>query len=467
MNQSVIIHILKECNLACSLCYACSPKRLNPIQENEVENLVKRGFLIEPEQLTKTISEIPKNYDIFLRGGEVSLYPNWDSLFLSFAKTGHKINIDTNGQWIPKSEEETNERFFEILKKLKHKNITIYLSCDKWHEEKDSHIKERTKIFIKYAEKYGLNFFIFATGIKEKELKEYYKNLNIDFSKVRFNPYIYKLGRRKNDKNAVEYSEHKENEVLVIDSNGNTYSDLQSCAEKNSILMLGNIKDYSANKLIEKSLTKEAWKSTIPANDLDKHMLATKQVLANAKILQNIIGDFPINDMKILVPGCGTGQIFNYLNPTIFSDSNLIFTDINKEYLEKLDLRLKKFQKISYKIIKDDIENTKIQEQFDSCILILILEHIDWEKAIKNILNFGVKSFYIIIQKQDKNKQTVTSYKDIPKSITKFSTIAKSHLISASEIEQYFKKEGFNLLRECGEKVINNKEMVGLYFSRK
>jgi len=125
--------------------------RLNPIQINEVENLVKRGILIEPKQLTKTISEIPKNYDIFLRGGEVSLYPNWDNLFLSFAKAGHKINIDTNGQWIPKSEEEINDRFFEIIKNLKHKNITIYLSCDKWHEEKDLHIKEKTNIFIKNA----------------------------------------------------------------------------------------------------------------------------------------------------------------------------------------------------------------------------------------------------------------------------------------------------------------------------
>ena len=103
-----------------------------------------------------------------------------------------------------------------------------------------------------------MDFFIFATGIKENELKEYYKDLNIDFKKVRFNPNIYKLGRRKNDKNAVEYSEYKENEALVIDSNGNAYSDLQSCAEKNSMLMLGNIKDYSTNELIEKSLTKEA-----------------------------------------------------------------------------------------------------------------------------------------------------------------------------------------------------------------
>jgi MoaA/NifB/PqqE/SkfB family radical SAM enzyme len=252
MKRSVIIHILKECNLACNLCYACSPQRLDPIQSIDVEKLVKRGFLIEPHQLSKTILEIPKKYDIFLRGGEVSLYPDWDSLFLSFAKAGHKINIDTNGQWIPKSEEEINERFFEILKNLSHKKITIYLSCDKWHEEKDPYIKERTKIFINHAEKYGLNFFIFATGIKEKELKEYYKDLNIDFNKVRFNPHIYKLGRRKNDKNAVEYSKYKENEVLVIDSNGDTYPDLQSCAEKRSTLMLGNIKINSTQELIEK-----------------------------------------------------------------------------------------------------------------------------------------------------------------------------------------------------------------------
>jgi MoaA/NifB/PqqE/SkfB family radical SAM enzyme len=258
MNKSIIIHILKECNLACNLCYACSPKRSNPIQNNEVENLVKKGFLIEPNQLSRTISEIPKEYDISLRGGEVSLYPNWDSLFYLFAKNNHKIIIDTNGQWVPKSEKETDNRFFEILQNLKHKNITVYFSCDKWHEERDVFLKERTKIFIKYAEKYGLNFFIFATGLQESTLKEYYKDLNINSNKIKFNPYIYKLGRRKNDENAVEYQDHKENEILVIDSNGDTYPCLQSCSEKNSILKLGNIKTDSIIDLIEKSLAKEA-----------------------------------------------------------------------------------------------------------------------------------------------------------------------------------------------------------------
>ena len=174
--------------------------------------------------------------------------------------------------------------------------------------------------------------------------------------------------------------------------------------------MLGNINDYSANKLIEKSLTKGAWKSTIPANDLDKHMLITKQVLANGKILQKMIGDFPINDMKILVPGCGTGQIFDYLNPTIFYDSNLIFTDINKEYLEKLDSRLKKYQKISYKIIEDDIENTKIKEQFDSCILILILEHVDWEKAILGKIKANMKIVIVTFLNTEFMDIIVTQY---------------------------------------------------------
>lgn len=467
MNQSVIIHILKECNLACDLCYACSPKRLTSIQDNEVESLVKKEFLIEPKQLTKTIAEIPKKYDIFLRGGEVSLYPNWSSLFLSFAKEGHKINIDTNGQWVPKFEEEVDENFFEILKKIKHKNITTYLSCDKWHEEKDMHLKKRTKIFIKYAEKYGLNFFIFATGLKKEELKEYYKDLNIDFKKVRFNPNIYRLGRRKNDRNALKYLDRRENEVFVVDPKGDAYSDLQSCSKKNSILRLGNIKDYSANELIEKSLTKEAWKSIISAEDLDKHMIKTKQIQANTKILQNMINDFPISKMKILVPGCGTGQVFEHLDLTLFSGSQIIFTDINKKYLEKLNQRLKKFRKISYSVTMDDIENTKIKKHFNSCILILVLEHIEWKKVIKNILNFGVSSFYVIIQKQNKNKQTITSYRDMPKSITKFSTIARTHLIDNLEIKQYFKKEGFDLLKKYNEKVLDNKKMVGFYFSKK
>jgi len=160
-------------------------------------------------------------------------------------------NVDTNGQWVPKLEEEINEKFFEILKNLKHKNIIVFFSCDKWHEERGRFLKKRTKIFIKYAEKYGLSFFIFATGLKEKELKKYYKDLNIDFRKVRFNPNVYKLGRRKNDNNAVKYSKYKENEVLAIDSNGDAYPCLQSCFEKNAIFKLGNIKTDSVKSLIK------------------------------------------------------------------------------------------------------------------------------------------------------------------------------------------------------------------------
>jgi len=819
MHKSVIIHILNECNLACNLCYACSPKRLDPIKKDEIEDLVKKGFLIKPSQLSKTIFEIPKKYAIYLRGGEVSLYPNWDDLFLSFAKSGYKINIDTNGQWVPKSEKEINKQFYEILKNIKHQNITIYFSYDKWHEKKDKHLKERTKIFIKYAKKYELNFFIFATGLQKKELREYYKDLNLDFKKeVRFNPNIYKLGRRKNDPNAVEYCNYKENENLVINPNGDVYPDLQASSEKNSTLKLGNIKlnsigeiltcvnntncnnckfkiPFQTKKDLEKNIllkgwgftpqeienawncgkllnasietsnicdlnceycfrqetdqitkkrlpgeisleqtykiiddvtelgaksiyiigagepllddnlknilkyiaekniipiistngsqinekwirvfqkynvsiviklnsfnsafqdelanrkgyakkrdkglslllkagfnkpikdkdyqtrlainsivcqknkkeildifkycrdnnimpimstfipagktehctdleislkeflelskktrkldkkyginykrllpylggvpcsqngkasiyitilgdiyecpgqqhdygninstsvkkvfnkikedeanfdfgcppritywkntnqliddfkdSKKAWKSTIPADDLDKHMLATKQVQANVKILEKMLNDFPIKEgTNILVPGCGTGQIFDYIDINLFSNYHLTLTDINKEYLKKIDQRFKKNQKISYKIIEDDIEIPKIQQKFDSSILILVLEHIEWKKALENILNLGVNSVYIIIQKQDKNKQIVTSYKNIPKSITKFSTITKSQLIDEHKIKQYFKKNGFNLLKSYSEKIMDNREMIGLF----
>lgn len=32
--------------------------------------------------------------------------------------------------------------------------------------------------------------------------------------------------------------------------------------------------------------------------------------------------------MKILIPGCGTGQIFDYLDFNLFSGSQLIFTEL-------------------------------------------------------------------------------------------------------------------------------------------
>jgi len=473
MRNAIIIHILKECSLACNLCYFSSPKRSNPIKKSEIGDLVRKGLLIHPKDLTRFVNKIPKNYEIFLRGGEVSLYPNWSSLFFSFAKNGHKITIDTNGQWIPKNEKEISNRFFEILKELKHKNITIYLSVDRWHEEKDPFLKSRTKIFLKYAEQYGLNFYIFSTGLKEYEFKNYYGDLNINFHKIKLNPNIYKLGRRKNDPTAIEYCDFKENEILVIDSNGDAYPCLKSCSEGNFELKLGNIKEDSINNLISKSkqvdcnscINRRIWKKVIPANYLDKHMLAIGQAETNAKIIEKFLKDFPLKSKaKILVPGCGTGQLFDYINRDIFENIHLTFTDINKEYLEKLKIRLRKFQKIKYDIWEDDIENTKIKQNFDICIIILLLEHVNWKKAIANIFNFNPKSIFFIIQKQNKNKQIITKYKNIPQSIIEFSKTVKTQVVSEIELSSYLLKEGFNLIKRYEQKVINNKSMVGMFF---
>lgn len=212
---------------------------------------------------------------------------------------------------------------------------------------------------------------------------------------------------------------------------------------------------------------KRAWKSIIPAEDLDKHMAAVGQAQANAKILQKMLIDFPIEPKtNILVPGCGTGQIFDYLDVSLFKDFNLIFSDINKEYLNKLDQRLKKIQKINYKIIEDDIETIKIRNRFDSCIIILLLEHVNWQQVLLNIVHLKIKSIYLIIQKQGKNQHMTTEYKDIPLSIKEFSKLAKSKIILESVLKKYLKKEGFNLLKKYKERVLDNKEMVGIFFSK-
>ena len=96
--------------------------------------------------------------------------------------------------------------------------------------------------------------------------------------------------------------------------------------------------------------------------------------------------------------------------------------------------------------------------------LLLVLEHVDWQKTIQNILNFGIKSLYVIIQKQEKSKSAITTYENVPESIIQFSKIAKIHSINECELEQYPEKEGFNFLKKYSEKVLNNKEMLGMYF---
>jgi len=250
--KGIFIHLVKGCNLICDLCYARSPFRSTVIKEEEIKMVSEKGHLIPPEVLEKTIDQIPKKYWINFRGGETSLYPDWAKLTRHFAEKGYKIVLDTNGSWIPLILENKSlvNHFYETLEMLAHPNIKVVLSVDKWHEAKDPQIRKRADIFIRAAEEHDVDYLIFNTGLPKTELRDYLKRLNIDPSKVASRPYVYELGRRENDPNAVNYCGHKEDEIMVIAPDGTIYPCLKGFAKKIKGLELGNIYRNSIKKIL-------------------------------------------------------------------------------------------------------------------------------------------------------------------------------------------------------------------------
>ncbi len=57
---------------------------------------------------------------------------------------------------------------------------------------------------------------------------------------------------------------------------------------------------------------KIGWTNIITADDLDTHLIDIGQAKVNASIVAQMLTDFPLNNnATLLIPGCGTGQIFD------------------------------------------------------------------------------------------------------------------------------------------------------------
>ncbi len=213
---------------------------------------------------------------------------------------------------------------------------------------------------------------------------------------------------------------------------------------------------------------KDAWLHIVDPNDLDLHMANIGQAPANANIVKTFFSEYPLKaGSSLLIPGCGTCQMFDYINPLDIGNVKITFTDINLKMLAKAKNRLQKYDISKYSFIKDDIENTVISGKYDAVLLSLVLLHIDWKKSIKNILAFSPSAIYIIEQSQKSFVSPVTKKRDLPKSIREYAKITNSGLINLPELINFLNKEGFRLIREINCEVPDMKVMHGFVFLKK
>ena len=215
---------------------------------------------------------------------------------------------------------------------------------------------------------------------------------------------------------------------------------------------------------------RKAWlKGEISPEDLDRLMADNGQAEANAHHVQEFFRKYPLPQGScLLVHGCGTCQMFDYLEPADLGDVKVTFADIGTGMLETARRRLKRFDDFSCEIIVDDIENTVVTESYDAVLLSMVLLHVDWKKCLVNVSNLNPARIYIIEQQQ-KQGTPVAGAKNrvLPPSIQKYAETASIHLVPRPDLEQFLADLGYGLAYVSETPVPDEKLMVGFVFVKK
>jgi SAM-dependent methyltransferase len=200
---------------------------------------------------------------------------------------------------------------------------------------------------------------------------------------------------------------------------------------------------------------REAWAGHITADDYERHMAATGQPQANADLLAELFRDVPpARGARILFAGAGTGQYFDYWVPTALAHYKCVFADINPLYLDRLAGRL------ACETVVDDIEAPRVEGSLDLAIAMLVLEHVDWRRAVAGLCGVARRVF------------TVTQ--ENPPGLNarpRLGTLAvlqnyPPRLVERGELMAEFGGLGFELTRTSTREVRDGKKMVGLDFRR-
>lgn len=212
---------------------------------------------------------------------------------------------------------------------------------------------------------------------------------------------------------------------------------------------------------------KEAWLNIVEPQDMDLHMANIGQAEANASLVREFFEKYPLAEgAKLLIHGCGTCQLFDYLNPSEIGRVQITFADISQKMLEAAKQRLAKFEGLKYDILTDDIEDTAITGHYYAVLLILLLLHVDWKKSLDNVIKFSPSHIYIIEQEQDPQKPSVTKERKLPPSIRRYAETAEAQLVLRKDLTEYLREKGYALAYTKEVQVPDNKKMAGLVYAK-
>jgi hypothetical protein len=202
---------------------------------------------------------------------------------------------------------------------------------------------------------------------------------------------------------------------------------------------------------------REAWTQFVAAEDYEAHMAAIGQAQANASLVGELFeAASPRAGSRVLIAGAGSGQIFDWLPPQTFVPHALTCSDINAAFLKRLGRRC------ACQTVVDDIEDSRLEPGFSVAIVVLVLEHVEWRKALASLARLRPERVIVVIQR---NPPGELPARERAGTMRIFASQVRSHPIEASALEAELIGLGFmpQLARERA--VADGKTMVGLLFA--
>jgi SAM-dependent methyltransferase len=204
---------------------------------------------------------------------------------------------------------------------------------------------------------------------------------------------------------------------------------------------------------------REAWTGQVHADDYEEHMARIGQAEANALLLADLLEGVT---GRVLIAGAGTGQMFGYLPGEFLGGCEVLCSDVNPVFLARLR------ERFVCGTVVDDIEDSRLAAGFAAIAVVLVLEHVDWQRAVASLVRLKPERLVLIVQRNPADvTAAVTPGRLPPGTMRVFAGEAPPHLVPVGELTARLALFGFELQREEVRAVQDGKAMVGLVLHRR
>jgi len=210
-----------------------------------------------------------------------------------------------------------------------------------------------------------------------------------------------------------------------------------------------------------------AWTQIITAEDYEAHMAAIGQAQAAAALTREIIQSAgPPDRGRIAIVGAGTGQMLDFLDPSLFRPFRITCTDLNPSFLARLKERLAQHG-LAALVFEDNIAHTTLEPGPDLLLATLVLEHVDWRSGVETFAALRPAACGIIIQQNPPGMiSAVTPNRRVPPSIAKAVEIAHPTLVPQEELLAAFDALGYRQKANWVRDVADGKRLIAFLFLR-